>query len=75
MLLSKPLRPSFSPAAGSVVFFPSQFLVFLERTPDAGDTYKITTKILLGLFGLAALFTLVEVIIKPKTPDPLKEKS
>jgi len=51
------------------------YRVFLERTPDAGDTYKITTKILLGLFGLAALFTLVEVIIKPKTPDPLKEKS
>jgi len=27
------------------------------------------------LLGLAALFTLVEVIIKPKTPDPLKDKS
>jgi hypothetical protein len=51
------------------------YRVFLERTPNAGDTYKVTTKILIGLFGLAALFTLVEVIIKPKTPDPLKEKS
>ncbi len=51
------------------------YRVFLERTPNAGDTYKITTKILIGLLGLAALFTLVEVIIKPKTPDPLKEKS
>ena len=45
------------------------YRVFLERTPNAGDTYKLTTKILIGLFGLAALFTLVEVIIKPKTPD------
>ncbi len=51
------------------------YRVFLERAPNAGETYKITTKILIGLFGLAALFTLVEVIIKPKTPDPLKEKS
>ncbi len=51
------------------------YRVFLERTPNAGEAYKITTKILIGLFGLAALFTLVEVIIKPKTPDPLKEKS
>jgi len=51
------------------------YRVFLERTPNAGDAYKITTKILIGLFGLAALFTLVEVIIKPKTPDRLKEKS
>jgi hypothetical protein len=51
------------------------YRVFLERTTNAGDTYKITTKILLGLFGLAALFTLVEVIIKPKTPNPPKEKS
>jgi hypothetical protein len=51
------------------------YRVFLERTLNAGDTYKITTKILIGLLGLAALFTLVEVIIKPKTPDPLKEKS
>lgn len=50
------------------------YRVFLERTPNAGDTYKLTTKILLGLLGLAALFTLVEVIIKPKTPDPLKER-
>ena len=45
------------------------YRVFLERIPNAGDNYKLTTKILLGLFGLAALFTLVEVIIKPKTPD------
>jgi hypothetical protein len=51
------------------------YRVFLERTTNAGDTYKIITKILIGLLGLAALFTLVEVIIKPKTPDPLKEKS
>lgn len=51
------------------------YRVFLERTPNAGDTYKITTKILLGLFGLAALFTLVEVIIRPKTPNVPKEKS
>jgi hypothetical protein len=51
------------------------YRVFLERTPNAGNTYKLTTKILIGLFGLAALFTLVEVIIKPKTPDPLKDKS
>jgi len=51
------------------------YRVFLERTTNAGDTYKIITKILIGLFGLSALFTLVEVIIKPKTPDPLKEKS
>lgn len=51
------------------------YRVFLERTPNAGDTYKLTTKILIGLLGLAALFTLVEVIIKPKTPDPLKDKS
>ncbi len=51
------------------------YRVFLERTPNAGDTYKITTKILIGLFGLAALFTLVEVIIKPKPPKPRKEKS
>jgi len=50
------------------------YRVFLERTPNAGDTYKLTTKILIGLFGLAALFTLVEVIIKPKTPDPIKSK-
>jgi hypothetical protein len=50
------------------------YRVFLERTPNAGDTYKMTTKILIGLFGLAALFTLVEVIIKPKTPDPIKSK-
>ena len=49
------------------------YRVFLERTPNAGDTYKMATKILIGLFGLAALFTLVEVIIKPKTPDPLKK--
>jgi len=51
------------------------YRVFLERTPKAGDTYKITTKILIGLFGLAALFTLVEVILKPKPLDPLKDKS
>lgn len=51
------------------------YRVFLERTPNAGDTYKLTTKILIGLFGLAALFTLVEVIIKPKTPDPIKSKN
>ena len=51
------------------------YRVFLERTTNAGDTYKIITKILIGLLGLAALFTLVEVIIKPKTPDPLKDKS
>ena len=50
------------------------YRVFLERTPNAGETYKMTTKILIGLFGLAALFTLVEVIIKPKTPDPLVKK-
>ena len=50
------------------------YRVFLERTLNAGDTYKMTTKILIGLFGLAALFTLVEVIIKPKTPDPIKSK-
>ena len=49
------------------------YRVFLERTPNAGDTYKMATKILIGLFGLAALFSLVEVIIKPKTPDPLKK--
>lgn len=48
------------------------YRVFLERIPNAGDTYKLTTKILLGLFGLAALFTLVEVIIKPKSPDSTK---
>jgi hypothetical protein len=51
------------------------YRVFLERTPNAGDAYKITTKILIGLFGLAALFTLVEVIIKPKIPKPPKQKS
>jgi hypothetical protein len=51
------------------------YRVFLIRTPNAGDTYKLTTKILIGLLGLAALFTLVEVIIKPKTPEPPKEKS
>ena len=51
------------------------YRVFLERTPNAGDTYKITTKILIGLLGLAALFTLVEVIIKPKPPGSRKEKS
>ena len=51
------------------------YRVFLERIPDAGDTYKLTTKILIGLFGLAALFTFVELMIKPKTPDPLKDKS
>ena len=51
------------------------YRVFLERTPNAGETYKLTTKILIGLFGFAALFTLVEVIIKPKTPSPPKEKS
>lgn len=50
------------------------YRVFLERAPDTGSTYKLITKILIGLFGLAALFTLVEVIIRPKTPDPLKEK-
>jgi len=51
------------------------YRVFLERSPNAGETYKLTTKILIGLLGLAALFTLVEVIIKPKTPDLHKEKS
>ncbi len=51
------------------------YRVFLERTPNAGDTYKVTTKILIGLLGLAALFTLVEVIIKPKPPGFPKEKS
>lgn len=51
------------------------YRVFLERTQHAGDTYKITTKILIGLLGLAALFTLVEVIIRPKPPGSLKEKS
>ena len=51
------------------------YRVFLERPPNAGETYKLTTKILIGLLGLAALFTLVEVIIKPKTPDRHKEKS
>lgn len=51
------------------------YRVFLERTSNAGELYKITTKVLIGLFGLAALFTLVEVIIRPKTPDPLKNKS
>jgi len=52
------------------------YRVFLERTPNVGDSYQITTKIFIGLLGLAALFTLFEVIIKPKTPDPLiKQKS
>ncbi len=51
------------------------YRVFLERSANAGKLYKITTKVLIGLFGLAALFTLVEVIIRPKTPDPLKKKS
>lgn len=51
------------------------YRVFLERVPQTGDTYKMTTKVLIGLFGLAALFTLVEVFIRPKTPDLLKEKS
>ena len=51
------------------------YRVFLERTSNAGDTYKITTKILIGLLGLAALFTLVEVIIKPKPPGSRKENS
>jgi hypothetical protein len=51
------------------------YRVFLERIPNAGETYKLTTKILIGLFGLAALFSLVEVIIKPKTPDRPKAKS
>ncbi len=51
------------------------YRVFLERTSNAGELYKITTKVLIGLFGLAALFTLVEVIIRPKTPDPRKDKS
>ena len=51
------------------------YRVFLERTPNAGDTYKFTTKILIGLLGLAALFTLVEVMIKPKPPGSRKEKS
>jgi len=51
------------------------YRVFLERAPQAGDAYKLTTKVLIGLFGLAALFTLVEVVIRPKTPDLLKEES
>jgi ABC-type phosphate/phosphonate transport system substrate-binding protein len=51
------------------------YRVFLERAPQAGDAYKLTTKVLIGLFGLAALFALVEVIIRPKTPDLLKEES
>jgi ABC-type phosphate/phosphonate transport system substrate-binding protein len=51
------------------------YRVFLERTSNAGDMYKLTTKALIGLFGLAALFALVEVILRPKTPDRLKEKS
>jgi ABC-type phosphate/phosphonate transport system substrate-binding protein len=51
------------------------YRVFLERTPNAGDTYKLTTKVLIGLLGLAALFTLVEVMIKPKPPGSRKEKS
>ena len=50
------------------------YRVFLERTPQAGGAYKLTTKILIGLFGLAALFALVEVIIRPKTPALLKEE-
>ncbi|MCZ6541535.1 MAG: hypothetical protein O6704_07775, partial [Nitrospinae bacterium] len=51
------------------------YRVFLERAPQAGDAYKLTTKVLIGLFGLAALFALVEVVIRPKTPDLLKEES
>lgn len=50
------------------------YRVFLERAPQAGDAYKLTTKVLIGLFGLAALFALVEVVIRPKTPDRLKEE-
>ncbi|NIQ01493.1 MAG: hypothetical protein GWM98_14800, partial [Nitrospinaceae bacterium] len=51
------------------------YRVFLVRTAQAGDVYKMTTKILMGLFGLAALFTLIEVIIKPKPIKSAKTKS
>lgn len=50
------------------------YRVFLERNSSAGNLYKITTKILIGLFGLAALFTLVELILRSKTPGQLKGK-
>ena len=51
------------------------YRVFLERNPSASNLYKISTKILIGLFGLAALFTLVELILRSKTPGQLKGKT
>lgn len=48
------------------------YRVFLERSANAGQMYKITTKVLIGLFGLAALFTLVELLLRTRTPKPPK---
>ncbi len=44
------------------------YRVYLVRADDASFVYKIATKIMLGLFSLAALFAFVEVMIRPKTP-------
>lgn len=48
------------------------YRVFLERNPSAGNLYKITTKVLIGLFALAALFTLVELALRSRASRALK---
>ena len=50
------------------------YRVFLQRDIKTGDSYKTGTKILMGLFALAALFTVVEVLFRTKTPSRPKEK-
>ena len=43
------------------------YRVYLVRADDESAVYQIATKIMIGLFSLAALFAFVEVMIRPKT--------